>query len=44
MNQIRAHDRNNDTTALASMDDQDFFGEVLGSWWRYFNYPETNRM
>jgi hypothetical protein len=44
MNQIRAHDRNNDTTALASMDDQDFFGEVLGSWWRYFNYPETKRM
>jgi hypothetical protein len=32
MDQIRARNRNNDTTALASMDDQDFFGEVLGSW------------
>jgi hypothetical protein len=44
MDQIRAHNRNNNTTAQAAMDDKDFFAEVLGSWWRCFDHPATNRM
>jgi hypothetical protein len=36
IDQIRAHDRNNDTTALAAMDDQNLFGQVLAEWWRCF--------